>query len=76
MPMFCVTCDQIDEWLTRFKEKKSPEDLVITDNPRLYLSCRVGDSTDEAYACYGDDHAEVIESSEDVYSIAELNCGS
>ena len=74
--MYCVTCDQIDEWLTRFKEKKNPGDLVIIDNPRFYLSCRVGDSRDEAYACYGDGLSELIESSEDVYNIAELNCDS
>jgi hypothetical protein len=49
---------------------------VIIENPRLYLSCRVGDSTDEAYACCGDGLSELIESSEDVYNIAELNCNS
>jgi len=76
MPMYCVTCDQIEDWLINFKEKKNPEDLVIVDNPKLYLSCRVGDSIDEAYACYGDENAEVIESSGDVFNIAEINCAS
>lgn len=77
MPLFCVTCDQIDEWVKDFKEKNSPEDLVIVNDPKLYLSCRLEDSmADKAFACYGDELAEEINSSEDVYSVAQENCQS
>lgn len=77
MPMLCVTCDQIDDWFKTFREKKCPDDLVVVDSPRLYLSCRLGDlMASKAWACYGYDLAEEINNSEDVYRVAEDNCTS
>jgi hypothetical protein len=77
MTLFCVTCDQIDKWMKDFNENNSPEDLVIVNDPKLFLSCRLGGSTaNKAYACYGDELAEEINSSEDVYSVAQENCNN
>jgi hypothetical protein len=77
MTLFCVTCDQIDKWMKDFNENNSPEDLVIVNDPKLFLSCRLGGSTaNKAYACYGDELAEEIISSEDVYSVAQENCNN
>lgn len=61
MTLFCVTCDQIDKWMKDFNENNSPEDLVNVNDPKLFLSCRLGGSTaNKAYACYGDELAEEI----------------
>jgi len=71
MPLFCVKCDQIDEWVKDFKEMSNPEDLDLVDNPRFVLSCRQGDS--RAYVCYNG-YREIIDSTDEVYSVVEENC--
>lgn len=75
MLVYEATCDQIEKWLEEFRRNNNPEDLIVLSRPRIFLSCRFeGFMAGKAYACYGDRLADEINSSEDVYSIAEENC--
>lgn len=71
MKTLSVTCGQVEQWLLSFRAGENPEDLVVVDNPRLLLSCKLaGALAGKAYACHGDDLGEEIDEPGDVYAIA------
>jgi hypothetical protein len=75
MKMLSATCDQIDQWLSSFRAGENPEDLVVVDDPRLFLSCRLaGTLAGKAHACHGDNLGEEIGEPSDVYAIASEIC--
>ncbi len=81
MTMLCATSFEIEQWLRSFRSNENPEDLVIVDNPRLFLSCRLaGSFSGKAYACFSelDGNESAVEISEpgDVFVIAAENCSA
>lgn len=70
MKMLSATCEQVDLWLLSFRAGENPEDLVVVDDPRLLLSCKLaGALAGKAYACHGDNLGEEIDEPGDVYAI-------
>jgi hypothetical protein len=81
MKILSASCDQIEQWLCLFKSSENPEDLVVVEDPRLFLSCRLsGAFSGKAYACFSDEAgnelAEEISESDEVYAIAAENCSA
>lgn len=74
MPMFCVTNDDMQDWLNKFNDSNCPDDLTVIEEPKLFLSCRLSGMEGKAYACYGEYLAELITCINDIYDIAAENC--